>query len=267
MIFITVPREHLSEIRLVLLGQKTVGKSASGNTILCQGQLPTCFNTLSNHATADVAGRKLTVVDTLGWSKYSENCTLEEDKEMIRGLTLCTPGPHAFLLTLPIEISFTSQQQRALENHMVLFGEDVWKHTIVVFTYGDQLRDQTIEEHIMMEGPALQQLVERCRHRYHVLDNKSTSSCNQVPELLEKIEMMVAINGGQCYIPNMAEINQRLEDKFEERAFLVCMEEKWRKREAEMVEGFKDYLSELLTDLKGPRGSIQSKCSSKHDWH
>ncbi|XP_076128471.1 uncharacterized protein LOC143109582 [Alosa pseudoharengus] len=249
-----VTRTPLSEIRVVLLGQKTVGKTASGNTILGQGRLPTCFNTMSNHATADVAGKKIVVVDTLGWSKYRDSCTIEQDKEIVRGLTLC-PGSHAFLLILPVDMAFTPQQQRALEDHMVLFGEDVWKYTVVLFTYGDQLGDQTIEEHIMMEGPALQKLVERCGNRYHVLNNKNKSESNQVPELLKKIEEMVAINEGKHYIPNMTEINQRVEEKFEKREISVCLEEKWRIREAEMMAEFKGYLSELLTDLRGRQGS------------
>ncbi|XP_062406650.1 GTPase IMAP family member 8-like [Sardina pilchardus] len=245
----------LSEIRVVLLGQKTVGKTASGNTILGHGRLPTCFNTNTNSATADVAGKKIVVVDTLGWSKNRDSCTIEQDKEIVRGLTFCPPGPHAFLLILPVDMAFTRQQQRALENHMILFGEDVWKYTLVVFSYGDQLGDRTIEEHIMMEGPALQKLVERCGNRYHVLNNKNKSESNMVPELLKKIEEMVVINEGKHYIPNMTEVNQRVEEKFEKREINVCLEVKWKKREVEIYDEFKDYLSRLLTDLREAEGS------------
>ena len=247
-----------------------MGKSASGNTILCQGLLPTCFNTKCQYATADVVGRKIVVVDTPGWSKYYKDFTLEQDKEIVRGLTLCPPGPNAFLLVLPSDMAFTTQQQRALEEHMALFGEDIWKFTLVVFTYGDQLGDQTIDEHIMMESPALQQLVERCGNRYHVLNNKSKSESSQVPALLEKIEEMVALNEGQHYSPNMMEINQRVEEKFtkreisvclerkwreQEAEISVCLEKKWREREVEMRKEFRDYLSDLQADLRGPKGS------------
>ncbi|XP_062407560.1 GTPase IMAP family member 8-like [Sardina pilchardus] len=264
----------LSEICVVLLGQKTVGKTASGNTILGHGRLPTCFNTNTNSATADVAGKKIVVVDTLGWSKNRDSCTIEQDKEIVRGLTFCSPGPHAFLLILPVDMAFTAQQQRALDDHMILFGEDIWKYTLVVFTYGDQLGDQTIEEHIVMEGCALQRLVERCGNRYHVLNNKNKSESNQVLELLKKIEEMVAINEGKQYIPNMTEINQRVEEKFEKREISVCLEEKWKTREAEMIAEFRDYLSELLTDLRGPQGSgphtsdmsLQPKTAKQDGW-
>ncbi|XP_076128461.1 uncharacterized protein LOC143109575 [Alosa pseudoharengus] len=256
--------EHLSEIRVVLLGQKKVGKSAAGNSVLCQDLLHILCNTESQQATADVAGRKVLVVDTPGWSTNHVENTLDHNKELIQGLTLCCPGPHAFLLVLPTHMPFTDQQHRALEDHMVLFGEDVWKFTLVLFTYGDQLGDQTIEEHIMMEHPALQKMVERCGNRYHVLDNKSKSESNQVPDLLKKIEEMVAINEGKHYIPNMTEINQRVEEKFAEREISVCLEEKWKKREAEIYEEFKDYLLNLMMDLRGQEGSGPEISDTSH---
>lgn len=268
----TVTWEPLTEICVFLLGQRTVGKSACGNTILCQGRLPTCFNSECQYATASVAGRKIHVVDTPGWSQYRQHYTLQGDEEIIRGLTLCPSDPHAFLLVLPADMAFTTRKLRALEDHMVLFGEDVWKQTLVVFTYGDQLGDQTIEEHIMMEGPALQQLLDRCGQRYHVLDNKNRGDSNQVPELLQKIEEMVAANEGQRYAPNMAEIDQRLEEKFDRLEISACLEEKWKNKKAEMLKEFKDYLSEMLTDLRGSEEaaphtsstSIQTKPTSKH---
>ncbi|XP_041950167.1 GTPase IMAP family member 4-like isoform X3 [Alosa sapidissima] len=172
----------------------------------------------------------------------------------MRSVFLCPPGPHVFLLVIDTDASFTEQQHDAvesqLEDHMVLFGEDVWKFTLVLFTYGDQLGDQAIKEHIMVERPVLQKLVERCGNRYHVLDNKSKSESNQVPKLLERIKEMVAINEGKHYIPNMTEFSQRVE-----REISVCLEEKWKKREAEIYDEFKDYLSKLMMDLRGQEGS------------
>ncbi|XP_048105701.1 uncharacterized protein LOC125298877 [Alosa alosa] len=102
----------------------------------------------------------------------------------------------------------------------------------------------------MVEGPVLQKLVERCGNRYHVLDNKSKSESNQVPKLLERIKEMVAINEGKHYIPNMTEFSQRVE-----REISVCLEEKWKKREAEIYDEFKDYLSKLMMDMRGQEGS------------
>lgn len=78
-------------------------------------------------------------------------------------------------------------------------GERVWNHTLVVFAVEDELKDTPIELFIASEGDTLQWLIEKCGNRYHVLNNKSWGDGSQVTELLEKIEEMVAGNGGRSY--------------------------------------------------------------------
>ncbi|KAL2086599.1 hypothetical protein ACEWY4_017658 [Coilia grayii] len=79
---------------------------------------------------------------------------------------------------------------------MKMFGEQVWRHTMVLFTCGDMLGDTSIEEHIESEGEPLQWLwlVEKCGNRYHVLGRDDSGKSSQVTELLEKIKEMVAGN-------------------------------------------------------------------------
>ncbi|KAG7999392.1 GTPase IMAP family member 8, partial [Nibea albiflora] len=57
----------------------------------------------------------------------------------------------------------------------------------------DALGDKTIEQHIESEGRPLRWLIEKCGNRYHVFNNKSVTD-DQVTELLEKMEEMVAGN-------------------------------------------------------------------------
>ncbi|KTG04410.1 hypothetical protein cypCar_00031847 [Cyprinus carpio] len=59
--------------------------------------------------------------------------------------------PHAMILVVPIDTSFKNELKRIITEYMVTFGEDVWKHTIVLFMWGDRFPDISIEQHIDSE--------------------------------------------------------------------------------------------------------------------
>ncbi|KAG5832713.1 hypothetical protein ANANG_G00294080, partial [Anguilla anguilla] len=162
----------------------------------------------------EVAGRQVTVVDTPGWWKNnSVKDTAELDKqEIVRSVSLCPPGPCALFLVIYVSSSFQEKQRRSAVEHLELLNERVWRHTIVLFTWGDCLGDTTIEQHIETEGRALQELIEKCGNRYHVLNNKNRADGTQVTELLEKIEEMMAGHGGSHY-----EIDRMLLQEVEEK--------------------------------------------------
>ena len=153
----------------------------------------------ARHGTA--AGRHLTMVDSPGWfynNTLKDTCALDE-QEIEYSMYLCPPGPHAVLLVVGLASAFNAPCQRAVEEHMGLFKEEVWDHTIVLFTRGDMLGVKTVEERIESEE-GLRWLVEKCKNRYHVLDNTERADENQVAELLEKIEEMWVGNGGSLYV-------------------------------------------------------------------
>ncbi|XP_030641287.1 GTPase IMAP family member 8-like [Chanos chanos] len=189
------------DLRIVLLGSKEAGKTSAGNTILGEevfnpGTTPQCVK-----KEGEVAGRHVTVVDTPGWSSYLrvKHTTDEDKQETSLSGSLCSPGPHAFLLIIPVKILYTKTQRAVVEEHMKLLGEGVWNHTLVLFTKGDSLRERTIEQYIESKGRALQWLIKKCGNRYHVFNNMNRADDSQVSELMEKIEKMVAVNSGLHY--------------------------------------------------------------------
>ncbi|XP_058647757.1 GTPase IMAP family member 8-like isoform X2 [Onychostoma macrolepis] len=188
----------LEEIGVVLLGWLFCGKSSAGNTILNRDEFAIGGKTREcTRGFGDVDGRKMTVLDTPGWWKYFAS---EFNPDFIRSAILGSVSefkmfPHAMLLVIPADTSFQEEQKRIIQQNMSILGDDVWRHTIVLFTWGDRFPDISIEQHIESEGEALQWLIEKCRNRYHVFDNTDKKNRSQVSELLQKIDEMVAESG------------------------------------------------------------------------
>lgn len=254
-------KNKLQKLKLLMLGQKTYGKSATGNNLLRKEVFATCENEHCQAHEAEVAGRMITVIDTPGWWKKSSDCTIELDKEIVRGLSLSPSGVHAVLLAVPLDLTFREVQQIALEEHMNLFDASIWKHTMVLFTYGDKLADKSVEEHIEGEHRALRWLVSKCENKYHMMNNKK-NDMNQVTELFEKIEEMVAGNNGQLFCPDMYNVHLRIEEKFKKKQLQHVLKqrlmEQYKKRELELLIGFRDTLSELQDEIRGSVRSTKS---------
>lgn len=169
-------------LKALLLGPRRTGKSSTGNTLLGRGRV---FDTRGGGASAAAgavtAGRHLTVVDAQGWGTSEDFVPKEEKIELLRALSLCgTEGPHVVLLVIPL-MDFTKSERKAVERRMEIFTSAVWRHTMVLFTFGDLLKEKgcSVQEHIQTGGPALKWLMEKCHYRYHVLDNKAAVNCTQ----------------------------------------------------------------------------------------
>ncbi|XP_061569039.1 GTPase IMAP family member 4 [Cololabis saira] len=186
---------RLPEVRLVVLGWRWPGKSLTGNTIL--GREEFHLERAAEFCVkrqAEVEGRQVTVVDTPGWFS-AQDTPPSYKKELVRGPSLCPPGPHAFLLVIPVGM-FTEVDRSRIEEHVSLFGEHVWRHTIVVFTWAEVLRTISIERYIRREGKELQRVLEKCKKRYLVINNCIFGENPQVGRLMERVEKMVAEERG-----------------------------------------------------------------------
>ncbi|XP_067305736.1 GTPase IMAP family member 8 [Pseudorasbora parva] len=190
--------QFLYDLRIVLLGNRAAGKTSLTNLITghAEPRLRRTAQCVKMHG--DFAGRQVTVVDTPGWWKnYLVKETPEFQKqEIVLSVAHCPPGPHAVLLVIRVDALFKEKHRRSAQEHLELLSERVWNHTIVVFTYRDQLQEQALGKHIGSEAESLLLwIVEKCGHRYHVL-NTERATGTQLTGLLEKIDAMVMGNGG-----------------------------------------------------------------------
>ncbi|KAM3860754.1 GTPase IMAP family member 4 [Diretmus argenteus] len=186
---------RLSELRLVVLGWRWPGKSLTGNTILGREEfrLERAAEFCVKRQT-EVEGRQVIVVDTPGWFS-TQDTPSSYQQEMVRAASMCPPGPHAFLLVIPVGM-FSDVDRARVEEQVGLFGESVWNHTIVVFTWAEVLRNISIERYIRREGKELQWVLEKCKRRYFVINNYIFGAHPQLRRLMEKVEKMVSEEGG-----------------------------------------------------------------------
>ncbi|KAJ8396630.1 hypothetical protein AAFF_G00016960 [Aldrovandia affinis] len=176
------------ELRIMLLGKRGAGLSSSGNTILGREEFDTRTITKSVKRHGEVAGRQVVVVDTPGWN--IEETPEKVKREIVRSVSLFPADPHVLLLVVDARCSFTEKDRREVEDYLELFGDTIWRHTIVLFPCWECFKDTPIEKYIESKT-ALQSIVHKCGNRSHIL-NFNRADGTQVTGLLEKIDKMVA---------------------------------------------------------------------------
>lgn len=121
-----------------------------------------------------------------------------------------SPGPHVFLLVLPIGRFTKGEDTKTLELIEEVLGENYKKFTVVLFTRGDALKNEKMSikhytEHECDE--ACKNLIRDCGGRYHVFNNQEIKNRSQVTDLINKINRMMKDNEGSCYTREMLPVN------------------------------------------------------------
>ncbi|KAG9279186.1 GTPase IMAP family member 4-like [Astyanax mexicanus] len=232
----------MDECRVMLLGRRGAGKSSVGNTILDFH----AFNTdmqlarvtqFCKRMQGNIEGRPVAVIDTPGLLK-TKRMEKEVIREILKSVSLYKPGPHVFLLVLPVG-NLTNEDKDMHKLIESMFGKSIWMYTIVLFTHGDRLEGKTPNDVIASSDKDLRDFIRKCSGGFLFFNNKNTENREQVSKLLEKVETLVAINGRGCYTtalypPTERKIREKQERILEER------QEDILRKERELAENFYD---------------------------
>ncbi|KAM8843926.1 GTPase IMAP family member 7 [Spinachia spinachia] len=192
-----------AELRLVVLGRTGAGKRSAVSTILgldeaprgAEGRVrPECST-----QRGEAAGRRVAVVSSPAW--FGPGCDPEDRRRHISSfITLSRPGPHAFLLCVPVNQPAEGEAE-ALRVLKKLFGAAaVEANTIVLFTHTEELEEEEqLEDYLSAWRKDLKELVEACGEHYHTLEPRggAAEEAKAVEELLEKVERAVRASGEQ----------------------------------------------------------------------
>jgi hypothetical protein len=158
-----------------MIGKSGNGKSSTGNSLLgCNGfHVKKSLKAVTEQSNMKTSCLKTTqiisVVDTPGL--FDEGSSLAERAlEIQRAVKIC-PEPHAFLLVFNSDNRFTEEEKRTVDMMRIIFGENIFEHTCIVFTRGSGFDNEGKFREFWENEGFLKDMVQKCKGRIFKVEN------------------------------------------------------------------------------------------------
>lgn len=212
-------RRSEAELRLTVLGRAGAGKTSTVRTILGleQDGAALSLEECSKH-TGQAAGRQVTVVSSTDW--FGSACVPENRKRQLSSLlALSSPGPHVFLLCVPLNQPLDGETKALDVLELLLGPAAVQNHSVVLFTHTEELdQEERLEEYLLTWRKDLTELVRRCGDRYHTLETQGkTETKEAIQDLLDKVDQAVQESGTEHFsCPLYQDVEEQIKNRQEE---------------------------------------------------
>ncbi|XP_050389916.1 GTPase IMAP family member 4 [Patella vulgata] len=198
------------DVRVALVGKTGIGKSHLGSNLLKTKVFKFIMSFMSVTKQCKFEERRLDdtttllVVDTPGLFD-TRDPNEQTSREIVRSIALAAPGPHIYIFVLSVG-RFTPEEADTVNILQEMFGKEVIKHVIVVFTRKDELADNNSRKQFILKSPpVLQNLLEQCGYRFAFINNKADQDelREDVDVILDIIYKTIGENNGAYYTNDM----------------------------------------------------------------
>lgn len=184
-------RGGIPEVRLILVGNIGCGKTLTADNLLSDSSSISSLvpSRLSEVRHGVSEGRRLRIVETPRWYWKGEHIDANVQRETEKALSLVAPGPHAFLILVPVG-QFTEMESQIPSELERVFGRGALEHSLVLLTCGDYLIGRDHDRYVRLDEPGLSTMINECGGRWHVINNRRPEDRQQVESLLEKVSVL-----------------------------------------------------------------------------